>query len=188
MSDYEFASVLKRLQVDQRTGSLVCVGNESVFGRVYVVGGSPRVARCQDREGMEAMQQLNASQLISAKFYDNVDLIRSKSEDADIANFRVGDQVAASDHVGLEESAATSGINALPDVAGNDSLGQKKLSGPVRKILSEELIDYVGPVAQVVVEGLDDNTTLADALRLLALEIGDKDLAKEFVEKVRPKI
>ena len=41
MSNPKFASVLKRLERDGSTGTLVCVGEDSMFGRVYLVDGKP---------------------------------------------------------------------------------------------------------------------------------------------------
>jgi hypothetical protein len=183
MSKVDFDSVLKRIEIDRNTGTLVCVGEENLFGRVYLEDGKPRAARCGNLQGSDALQQLSDAVLVSAKFHDGAKLIKFDAEDAGIEGFSTGDAAPVAGEVGGSMSASE--IDALTDSTETDPKLEKTLSAPVRDIMTQELVEYVGPVAQMVVGGLEDDITIMDALKLLGLEIGDRDQARQFVEKVR---
>lgn len=187
MSQQNLGRVLKRLELDQSTGSLVCVGEDNAFSRIYVVDGKPRAARCRSLQGTEALAALCANPLASVKFHAGVNLIKCDAEDAGIAAFSAGDETAAAEAV---ESSGDASASAVDILVGDDedALGEKKLNAAIREALAEELIEYVGPIAQMVVGGLDDDISLVEALKLLALEIDDKQMAAQFVERVRQKI
>ena len=184
MSEQNLGSVLKRLEIDQSTGSLVCVGQDNAFARVYLVDGKPRAARCRDLQGREALVQLSAIPLQSAKFHDGINLIKSDVEDEGIGDFSAGDDAPAAAAV---ESGSGAAIDVLAD-SDDTALRNQKLNAAHREVIAEELIEYVGPVAQMVVGGLGDNISVAEALKLLVLEIDDRDLARQFVDRVRQKI
>jgi hypothetical protein len=188
MSQHNLGSVLKRLETDQRTGSLVCVGEDSVFGRVYLVDGKPRVARCSHLQGKEALLQLNGAQLVSIKFYKDINLIKSSSDDAGIEGFDAGDVEAEAVDLSSSEIESVTDLEVVTQGIDQEPFAGKKLSDQVREVLVEELVEFVGPVSQMMVSGLEDDISLVDALKLLAGEIGDKDMARLFVEKVKQKI
>lgn len=185
MSNPKFASVLKRLERDGSTGTLVCVGEDSMFGRVYLVDGKPRAARCRHLEGKEALVQLDEASLTSTKFYSNANLIKANLDDADIQGFEIAASEAVAADVGEVEITADSEIDALIDNTDNRSQSRQTITAPARAVLVEELTEYVGPVAEMVVSGLGENVSLAEAIKLAASEIGDPELAKQFAEKVR---
>ena len=184
MGEQNLGSVLKRLEIDQSTGSLVCVGEDNAFARVYFVDGKPRAARCRDLQGREALMQLSATSLQSVKFHDGVNLIKSDVEDEGIGDFSAGDGDPAAAVVDSGSAAAVDVLAESDDAA----LGNQKLTAAHREIIVEELIEYVGPVAQMVVGGLGDNISMAEALKLLVLEIDDRELARQFVDKVKQRI
>jgi len=188
MSEYKFASVLKRLEIDKSTGSLVCVGEDSMFARVYVVDGKPRAARCRNLQGKEALVQLQVAELTSVKYYDKVNLIKSDSDDSDIGGFVAEEGEAAAEDLGSVELPSESDIDRLVDTTDDRAHRQNRLSAPDRSILVEELVEYVGPVAEMVVDGLGEDIGVMDAVKLLANEIGDKQMAKQFIEKVKQRL
>jgi hypothetical protein len=188
MSEINIGSVLRRIEIDQNTGTLVCVGEDNLFGRVYLVDGKPRVARCGNLQGGEAMQRLIDTALVSARFHDGAKLIQSDADDDGIDGFTIDDTVTAAGDVGATGAMSASEIDAVTDTTETDPRLLQKLSGPVRDILAQELVEYVGPVAQMIVSGLEDDIKVMDALKILAAEIGEKDQARQFVENVRLKL
>jgi hypothetical protein len=188
MSQVKFASVLKRIELDQNTGTLVCVGEDNLFGRVYLVDGKPRVARCGNSQGPEAMQLMIEGTLVSAKFHDGAKLIKSDSDDDGIDGFSAGDADPVADDLGNDGAMSASEIDSLTDTTETDPKLLQKLSDPVREIMAQELVEYVGPVAQMIVSGLEQDIRVMDALKVLAFEIGDRDMARQYVENVRLKL
>lgn len=188
MSQYKFGGVIKRLEVEKSTGTLVCVGEDNLFGRVYFVDGNPKAARCGDLQGMEALQLLDDARLVSVKFHDGAKLIKTDTDDKGIDGFETDDSEPVAGDVVDTGTISASEIDSMTDSTETNPRLEARLSAPLREVLSEELVEYVGPVAQMIVSGLEANITVMEALQLLAAEIGDRELARQFVEKVRQKI
>jgi len=184
MSQHNFGSVLKRLEVDRSTGTLVCVGEDNLFGRIYFEAGKLRAARCGTSRGKPALERMNETQLVSVKFHDNVKLIKAESDDEEIGSFADGNTAAAADDVGAVSGGK---LGAVTEAIVADASLQQPLTDASREMLAEELVEYVGPIAQMVVGGLEDGIGLGEALQLLAHEINDPQLAAEFVDRVRQK-
>ena len=79
MPKHKLSNVLKRLGEEQRTGTLLCVGEDNVMGRVYLIQGKPRAARCRNLQGKEALLRINEKLLVSLKFHKDVNLVKSQA-------------------------------------------------------------------------------------------------------------
>ena len=184
MSEQYLGSVLRRLQIDQSTGSLVCVGEDNNFARVYLVDGMPKAARCRDLQGKEALRQLSAAPLASIKFHDGVNLIKTDEEDEDLDDFVLDDAASVTAAVDSGSGAALDFVVETLD----RTLRNTRLTADQRDVVAEELVEYVGPIAAMVTGGLEDDISLGEALKVVVYEIGDPQQAAEFVDRVRQRL
>ncbi len=192
MKKYKLGSVLKRLLDEQRSGTLLCVGEDNVMGRIYFVEGKPRAARCRNFQGKDALLRINENLLVSLKFHKDVNLVKSQSaldavEDPAASNTTESTE-PATDDVSAIEFKSMLDIAALTSIDEDTTRLDVKLTDESRRILAEELVEFLGPVAQMIVSDLEDEISVRDALNLLAHEIGDMDSAIQFVERVKLKI
>ena len=192
MKKYKLSSVLKRLQEEQRSGTLLCVGEDNVMGRIYFVEGKPRAARCRNFQGKEALLRINENLLVSLKFHKDVNLVKSQSAINIVEDPAASDTTEstepATDDVSAIEFKSMLDIAALTGIDEDTTRLDVKLTDESRRILAEELVEFLGPVAQMIVSDLDDEISIRDALNLLAQEIGDMDSAIQFVEKIKLEI
>ena len=183
-------SILFGLQQDRRTGTLMCVGEGNILGRAYFENGIATTARYQSAQGQEALQKIREMSFVSAKFHENVDFVRSqvrivnstspppsvmfqlpKSERASEQNL---DNVLVITELALDSRASKS--------------MEVSLSPILKDILTEELSEHLGPIAFMLVNELDDHTSLKNAVNLLAAEIGNTDAAIDFATAVHKRI
>jgi hypothetical protein len=94
----------------------------------------------------------------------------------------------ATDDVSAIEFKSMLDIAALTGIDEDTTRLDVKLTDESRRILAEELVEFLGPVAQMIVSDLDGEISIRDALNLLAQEIGDMDSAIQFVEKIKLEI
>ncbi len=192
MKKYKLSSVLKRLQEEQRSGTLLCVGEDNVMGRIYFVEGKPRAARCRNFQGKDALLRINENLLVSLKFHKDVNLVKSQSAINIVEDPAARDTTEstepATDDVSAIEFKSMLDIAALTGIDEDTTRLDVKLTDESRRILAEELVEFLGPVAQMIVSDLDDEISIRDALNLLAQEIGDMDSAIQFVEKIKLEI
>jgi hypothetical protein len=192
MKKYKLSSVLKRLQEEQRSGTLLCVGEDNVMGRIYFVEGKPRAARCRNFQGKDALLRINENLLVSLKFHKDVNLVKSQSAINIVEDPAARDTTEstepATDDVSAIEFKSMLDIAALTGIDEDTTRLDVKLTDESRRILAEELVEFLGPVAQMIVSDLDGEISIRDALNLLAQEIGDMDSAIQFVEKIKLEI
>ena len=190
MNKHKLSSVLKRLGEEQRTGTLLCVGEDNVMGRVYLIEGKPRAARCRSLQGKEALLRINEKLLVSLKFHKDVNLVNSQTSMDTVEEPVTSDttEITTDEPVTADEFKSALDIAALTDIEDDTTRLDIQLTDESRKILTEELIEFIGPVAQMIVSDLEDNISVREALNMLAEEIGDMDSAIQFIEKIKPQI
>lgn len=189
MKKYKLSSVLKRLLEEQRSGTLLCVGEDNVMGRIYFVEGKPRAARCRNFQGKDALLRINENLLVSLKFHKDVNLVKSQSAIDAIEDPAASDTTEATNtDVSAIEFKSMLDIAALTGIDEDTTRLDVELSGESRQLLAEELVEFLGPVAQMIVSDLEDGISIRDALNILSQEIGDMDSAIQFVEKIKLKI
>ncbi len=192
---YKLGTVLARLEKDLRTGTLICVGEDNVQGRVYFQNGRPVSAKSRNLQGREALERINQNLLVSLKFHGNANLVDFK-DDADISDVTFAGEPddaqsrleeAEPQKVSEDEYRSLVDISTLTEIEG-DPLMDAPMTAETRKLIIAELVEYLGPVASIFVSDLDDNIRLIDALDTLAREIGDMDAGIEFFNKVKAKL
>lgn len=189
MKKYQLSSVLKRLLEEQRSGTLLCVGEDSIMGRIYFVDGKPRAARCRNFQGKDALLRINENLLVSLKFHKDVNLVKSKSAIDTVEDPTASDTTEpATDDVSAIEFKSMLDIAALTSIDEDATRLDVELTGEHRQLLAEELVEFLGPVAQMIVSDLESEISIRDALNILSQEIGDMDSAIQFVEKIKLKI
>jgi hypothetical protein len=92
------------------------------------------------------------------------------------------------DDVSAIEFKSMLDIAALTSIDEDATRLDVELTGEHRQLLAEELVEFLGPVAQMIVSDLESEISIRDALNILAQEIGDMDSAIQFVEKIKLKI
>lgn len=176
---------MKRLARDKRTGTLICIGEDNVQGRIFVRAGRPVSARCRNFQKREALNRINQTLLVSLKFHKDENLVTLEEEE-DITDISISAESA-------DDTVSAGDFNALVDVSSLAQLeDDPKLQGPLKPemqaAIAEELTEYLGPLAEIFVNDLSPGISLIEALNSLAQEIGDVDSSIEFVNKVREKI
>ena len=182
---YRLGSVLRRLAQEKRTGTLICIGEDTVQGRIFLRDGRPVSARCRNFQKREALSRINQTLLVSLKFHRDANLVTLEEEedgtDLSIPVGSPGDRVSAGD------------FNALVDISSLAQLeGDPRLQGPLTPdlqfLIAAELTEYLGPLAEIFVYDLPPGISLIEALNSLAQDIGDVDSSLQFVNAVREKI
>lgn len=182
---YRLSAVLKSLAEDKRTGTLICIGEDNVQGRILLREGRPVSARCRKFQGTEAINRINQNFLVSLKFHKNQNFVNLENEtdmtDISVSGEPSGDQVSPDEY------------NSLVDISSLAQLeDDKKLQAPLtvktQAIVAEELTEYLGPLAEMFVSDLQPGISVLDALNSLSRDIGDVDASIEFVNKVKERI
>jgi hypothetical protein len=182
---YKLSSVLRKLAQEKRTGTLICIGEDTVQGRIFLRGGRPVSARCRNLQGREALNRINQTLVASLKFHRDQNLV-TLDEEEDITDLTMpGDPP--------QEQVSSGEFNSLVDVSSlaqleEDQSLQKPLTAEMQSVIAEELTEYLGPLAEVFVSDLDPGISILDALNSLCHDIDDVDASLEFVNKVREKL
>ena len=189
MKMYKLNKALSMLAKEHRTGTLVCVGEDNFLGRVYIVEGQPRAARCRNVRGREALLLIDEKLLTALKFHNNLNLLQSESED--IGNEPISSHYRRAGETGARMAADFKSVIDIASVASAEDdtqLSRIVLDDRIRSMMARELVNFLGPLAEMVVSDLDDGLILQDALNLIADEIGDMDSALEFVNLIKSNI
>lgn len=188
---YKLSVVLRSLARKKRTGTLFCVGEDNIQGRIYLHEGRPMSARCRNLQGKEALDRINQNLLVTLKFHKNSNLVDLREETniterTDLTDFpKINEPVA--DQVTQDEFNSLVDISSLAQVQDDLTL-DVPLSEEIKNIIIDELAEHMGPVAGIFVSELEDGIRVIDALNALSQEIGDMDAGIEFVNKVRERI
>lgn len=183
---YKLSSVLKNLAKDSRTGTLICVNEESLQGRIYLHEGRPALARCRNFQGKDAIDLIRKHLLVSLKFYSNKNLVTLQKEEKKVIDITPDNEPADVQDIEAEYDSLVD-ISSLAQLQDDKKL-EIGLSAQLKDIITEELTEYIGPLAGILVSDLAENTRVIDALNILAHEIEDVDAAIEFTQKVKSRI
>ncbi len=179
---YQLSVVLKSLAEKERTGTLICIGDDNVQGRILFRQGRPVSARCRNLQGNDALRRINEHPLVSLKFYKRKNYVALEDET---------DMTDLSKDTGPQDEQVTSDdYHSLVDVTSltqldDDEIMLAPLTTEMRIIIGEELTEHLGPVAEMFVSDLEPGISLKDALNRLSRDIGDVDAGIEFVNKVK---
>jgi len=191
---YKLSVVLRSLAREKRTGTLICVGEDNVQGRMYLHEGRLVSARCRNLQGREAIDRINQTLLVTLKFHKNKNLVDLRDE-SNITN--ITERTDLTDHSNFNEPVAErvsqDEFNSLVDISSlaqvqDDITLEVPLTDKIKNIIVDELTEHLGPVAGIFVSELEDGIRVIDALNILSQEIGDMDAGIEFVNKVRERI
>ncbi len=188
MAIIDFNGFLQGLEKDGRTGTLVSVCEDNTLGRIYFVDGRVVSARCRNLHGIDALKKIREKSLASAKFHTNIDLVRSQSTiDIDLADISTFATSANADDTPDSFETGVDTSEFAPGQSSGKSMSVS-LTPALRSIISDELSEYLGPVASMIMEDLDDGISLKNALNTLAQEFDDTDTAVSFIEAVKNRI
>jgi hypothetical protein len=162
MAENQILDVISQYLASEQTGTIMAVFEDNSLGRFYVVSGVLATARYRNKEGREAVNVAKSVVVTTARFHENADLVRS------------GELI--------------DGI-ALPQVA-SEKLPSSQPVGPqltnvMKAGVVDLLMEYVGPVAPLIMSDLPDAIDIESALDQLASEIDDAKSAAEFVRTAR---
>ena len=189
MKRYNLNKVMKVLAEEQRTGTLICVSEDNVCGTIYVVDGKPRAARCRNFRGKEAMLVIDEKLVTALKFHNNLNMLKSESLtiDDEAPMFRER-QIPTTDDMMEAEFKSVLDIASVAVSEDESRFSKIELTDEIRKIMATELVDFLGPVSEMVVSDLDDGLSVQDALNQITEEIGDMDSALDFISKIKSSI
>jgi len=162
MAENQILDVISQYLASEQTGTIMAVFEDNSLGRFYVVSGVLATARYRNKEGREAVNVAKNVAVTSARFHENADLVRS------------GELI---DGIALPQTPS----NKPPPV---QPIGPQ-LTNVMRAGVVELLMDYVGPVAPLIMSDLPDTIDIESALDQLASEIDDAKSAAEFVRTAR---
>jgi hypothetical protein len=179
---YKLSAVLKSLAEEKRTGTLICIGEDNVQGRILFRQGRPISARCRNFQGNEAIKRINEHRLVSLRFHRHKNYVALEDE-TDMTDL-------SEDTVQQEEQVTSDDYKSLVDITSltqldDDEIMQAPLTTEIKVMIGEELTEYLGPVAEMFVADLQPGISLKDALNSLCRDIGDVDASIEFVNKVK---
>ena len=182
---YKLSGVLKRLAEEKRTGTLICIGEDNVQGRILLRQGRAVSARCRNFQGSEALNRINQHRLVSLKFHKNQNFVALEDEtDMEVAPVR---DESSNEQVSPAEFDSLVDIASLAQLEDDKTLNAP-LTAEMQVIIAEELTEYLGPLAEMFVTELEPGISLIDALNDLSRDIGDVDASIEFFNKVRERI
>jgi hypothetical protein len=177
---YKLSAVLKSLAEEKRTGTLICIGEDNVQGRILLREGRPVSARCRNFQGTEALHRINQHRLVSLKFHKDQNFVTL--EDETDMTITPASEESTSEQVSAAEYNALVDISSLAQLEDDKTL-QTPLTAEIQSIVAEELTEYLGPLAEMFVADLQPGISLLDALDSLSRDIGDIDASVEFVNK-----
>ena len=77
MAGEKVAEIIAQHGAAGRTGTAMVVFEDNSLGRFYIVGGMLATARYRNKQGREAMREAVARTVVSTKFHEDADLVRS---------------------------------------------------------------------------------------------------------------
>ncbi len=155
----------------ENTGTAMIVFSDNSLGRIYLNAGVPTSARYRNKEGMEALKMCRSMDILTVKFHQNTDIVRSR------ALLGSNYEVLAT----LNQSQPQS-VETPPESA---AVTENLLTPADRQRLEGLLIDFIGPVAPLVMSDLPARVDVETALGMVTREIDNTDRAAEFVTIAR---
>lgn len=183
---YKLSSVLKKLAQDKLTGTLICVNEENLQGRIFFSKGNPGLARCRNFQGMDAINLIRKHLLISLRFHANENLVTLEKDERDMTDISQVNELAKTQDIESEYESLVD-VSSLAQLQDDKRL-EVLLSSQIRDIIIEELTEHIGPLAQILVSDLNEDIKVIDALNTLGHEIDDIDAAVAFAENVKARI
>lgn len=184
---YKLGSLLSKLAKESRSGTLLCVNEGSVQGRIFLQDGRPVMARCRNLRGNAAVELIQQYLLVSFKFYTDQNLVTLDNDEKDITDTAHKDSSPEDPEISQAEYESLLDVSALAQL-GDDKKLEAPMTEETRNILMEELAEHIGPLSGILVSELEDGIRITDALNRLAHEIDDVDEAIEFAEKVKARV
>lgn len=172
------ADIVSKIGKTERTGSLLCIDDQGKLGRIYFLKGRAVNARYDRLHGRKALDQVIQLRPKSTRFYEGRDMVRSKYAIKESPEAEITGQTIISNNTaknGFDHSATALAKAPTRGATGNG------LTPELIKLLRDELAKHIGPVAQLVIDDLDNQISLKDAVNTLATEIEEKDAAIIFI-------
>ncbi|MCP3688351.1 MAG: hypothetical protein GY784_08050 [Gammaproteobacteria bacterium] len=185
---YTLGTALARLSSEKLTGTLICVNEQHLQGRIFVKAGRVLMARCHNHEGRDAIEVIQKYPLTTLKFHNNKNLVLLEAEEQQSTTTTKVKEVRAS----KENQGIKTDSRLLPDALSMAQLQNDKFEEPltaeIREILTEELAEQMGPMADVLVSELPSGINLSAAITTLSHDIDDLDLTLALVEALNVRI
>ena len=177
MSDQDVLKAIDPYIQAERTGTVMIVFGDNSLGRIYLNAGAPTSARYRSLEGMEALAACRSMDVQTVKFHENTDIVRSR-------------KVLQSNYEVLESLQQPSVPEGANQASQQPTVQPAAVSGTVltpanRQKLGALLIDYIGPVAPLVMSDLPATVDVETALSIVSREIDDTRSASSFVLAAR---
>ncbi|MCP4487152.1 MAG: hypothetical protein GY820_07525 [Gammaproteobacteria bacterium] len=183
---YKLSEALVKLANEKLTGTLICVNEQSLQGRIFVKSGNVLMARCRNYEGLEALEIIQQHPLTLLKFHSNKNLVSLE--------YKGKQSAASSGDSNSSKSRGTEASSKIPEDISllnyfqNEPRFNAAITAELRGILAEELNEQMGPLAEVLVSELPEGVNLVDAINTLSQDIGDQDLSRAFIDAVKARI
>ncbi|MCP3688318.1 MAG: hypothetical protein GY784_07885 [Gammaproteobacteria bacterium] len=183
---YKLSEALSKLGNEKLTGTLICVNEKNLQGRVFVSNGNVVMARCRAHEGRKALEIIQKHPLTLLKFHNDKNLVS-------LVPGRIGAKTPGGDKSNTQGQQPANPRKSPANTSPADDLQSTlaytaPMAAELRNILAEELAEQIGPLAEVLVSEIPENMLLADAIGTLSRDIGDHDLAHAFSEGVKARI
>ncbi len=182
---YKLGTALAKLSSEKLTGTLICVNEQNLQGSVFVKAGRIVKARCHNHTGRDAIEVIQKYPLTSLKFHNNKNLI---SPEEDRQESTAATKVGKVKGRTKNQKTVAAHHKLLPDVLSMAQLQSDRFEEPISaeilEILTEELIEQLGPLADILVSELPGDINLSEAITILSHDIDDQDLTIAFVDAI----
>ncbi|MCP4487660.1 MAG: hypothetical protein GY820_10145 [Gammaproteobacteria bacterium] len=189
---YKLSAVLAKLVSEKRTGTLICVNEHNLQGRIFVEAGKVLMARCRSDEGKDALEIIQKHPLTLLKFHTGKNLVSIDEEEKKSTARTEGKEIKevnSTTENGESEAVFESLLDAMSSgQLQDDDRFKEPITAGVREVLTEELAEQLGPLADILVSELPDGTILSEAINILSHGIDDLDLTMAFVESVKERV
>ncbi len=108
---YKLSAALGRLVKKKMTGTLICVNEQNLQGRIFVKEGSVLMARCRNHEGKNALKIIQQYPLILLKFHQNKNLVSLEKDNRESTAPTEVKEASAPQESGTDQSSSP---DALP--------------------------------------------------------------------------
>lgn len=184
MDSNQITDIIKTIAKEKRTGSLLCVDKDNKLGRLYFKEGRAITARYHQAQGREAYSRIIQLKPKSTRFHSGRDMVFSKLAILNDAQAAKAASVRDADRA-LDQTVDSPTTPAAARISGSAKPGA--LTPESRDLLRDELAKFIGPVAQIVVDSLNDKISMKDAIATLATEIGERSAAYKFINAMKQK-
>ncbi|MCP4187295.1 MAG: hypothetical protein GY763_06775 [Gammaproteobacteria bacterium] len=183
---YKLSEALEKLSSEKLTGTLICVNEQNLQGRIFVKNGNVLMARCRNYEGKDALEIIQKHHLTLLKFHSNKNLVSLEKD---------GKRKAA--HAGAKGATESQDISAIHkslfDIPSmgllqDDARFTAPVTAGIREVITEELTEHIGPLAEILVSELPEGISLIEAITTLSHDIGEIELTTAFIESIKARI